>query len=111
MIADNPARQKHANIRAWLNKHKRFHMHFTLTSSSWMNLVERFFADLTADWVREGSFASVKELKDSIVAYFEQRDRASKPYRWKACRAEILAKTVPAQEQGGVIQLHVLVAR
>ena len=51
-----------------------------------MNLVERFFADLTEDCVRDGSFASVKELKDPIVAYLDQRNRAPKPYRWKAQR-------------------------
>ncbi len=98
MIADNCAAHKHANVKAWLHKHKRFHMHFTPTSSSWMNLVERFFADLTQDCVREGSFASVKELKDSIVPYLEERNGAPKPYRWKASGAEILAKIQRARQ-------------
>ena len=92
MIADNYATHKHAKVKAWLHKHKRFHMHFTPASSSWMNLVERFFADLTQDCVRDGSFASVKELKDSIAAYLEERNRAPKPCGWKASGAEILAK-------------------
>ena len=98
VIADNYATHKHANVQAWLDKHRRFHMHFTPTSSSWMNLVERFFAELTEDCVRDGSFASVKELKDSIVAYLEQRNRAPKPYRWKASGAEILAKIQRARQ-------------
>ena len=92
VIADDYATNKHRNVTAWLNQHKRFHMHFTPTSSSWMNLVERFFADLTEDCVRDGSFASVQEPKDSIGAYLEERNRAPKPYRWKASEAEILAK-------------------
>ena len=57
-----------------------------------MNLVERFIADLTEDSVRDGSFTSVKELKDSIVAHLEQPNRLTKPYRWRATGAEILAK-------------------
>ena len=98
VIADNYATHKHGNVQAWLKKHKRFHMHFTPTSSSWMNLVERFFADLTEDCVRDGSFTSVKELKDSIVAYMEKRNHAPKPYRWKASGAEILAKIQRARQ-------------
>ena len=98
VIADNYATPKHANVQAWLHKHERFHMHFTPTSSYWMNLVERFFADLTEVCVRDGSFASVKELKDSIVAYLEERNRAPKPYRWKASGAEILAKIQRARQ-------------
>ncbi len=62
MIADNYGTHKHANVRAWMQRHPRFHMHFTPTSSSWLNLVERFFADLTRDVVREGSFRSVRHL-------------------------------------------------
>ena len=98
VIADNYATHKHHRVKAWLAKHKRFHMHFTPTSSSWMNLVERFFAELTEDCVRDGSFTSVKELKDSIVAYLEERNQAPKPYRWKARGAQILAKIQRARQ-------------
>jgi hypothetical protein len=59
LIADNYATHKHPKVRAWLEKHPRFTRHFTPTSSSWLNLVERFFADLTGDVIRAGSFASV----------------------------------------------------
>lgn len=98
VIADNYATHNHGTVKAWLKKHGRFQMHFTPTSSSWMNVVERFIGDLTEDGVREGSFTSVKELKDSIVAYLEQPNRAAKPYRWKASGAEILAKIQRARQ-------------
>ena len=92
IIADNYSTHKHAKVKAWLKRHKRFHMHFTPTSSSWMNLVERFFSDLTGDCVRAGSFASVKELTDAITAYLTGRNENPKPYRWKASGTEILEK-------------------
>jgi len=98
VIADSYATHHHGTDKAWLNKHRRFQMHFTPTSSSWMNLVERFIADLTEDCVRDGSFTSVKELKDPIMAHLEQPNRATKPYRWKASGAEILAKIQRARQ-------------
>ena len=98
IVADNYCTHKHAKVRAWLGKHQRFHMHFTPTSSSWLNLVERFFADLTADCVRDGSFGSVKELTDAITAYLTERNEHPKPYRWKAKGEEILAKIHRARQ-------------
>ena len=98
IVADNYYTHKHAKVRDWLGKHKRFHMHFTPTSSSWLNLVERFFADLTADCVRDGSFGSVKELTDAITAYLMERNENPKPYRWKAKGEEILAKIHRARQ-------------
>jgi DDE superfamily endonuclease len=65
LIADNYATHKHPKVKAWLKRRPRFKMHFTPTSSSWLNMVERFFADLTQDVIRSGSFASVKELVDA----------------------------------------------
>ena len=98
VIADNSATHKHAKAQAWLKKRKRFHMHCTPTCSSWMHLVERYFAELTEDCVRDGSCASVKELQDSIVAYLEERNSAPQPYRWKASGAELLAKIQRARQ-------------
>ena len=98
LIADNYCTHKHAKVKKWLENHKRFHMHFTPTSSSWMNLVERFFADLTADCVREGSFTSARELADAIAAYLEQRNERPEPYRWKASGEEIPAKINGARQ-------------
>ena len=92
LIADNYATHKHPKVRAWLEKHPRFKMHFTPTSSSWLNLVERFFADLTGDVIRAGSFTSVNELVRDIKAYLAERNANPKPYRWKAAGAEILSK-------------------
>lgn len=92
LIIDNYATHKHPVVRAWLDKHPRFHLHFTPTSSSWLNLVERFFADLTSQVVREGSFGSVKELTTAIETYLAERNLTPKPYRWRAKGADILAK-------------------
>ena len=92
MIADNYGTHKHANVRAWMQRHPRFHMHFTPTSSSWLNLVERFFADLTRDVVREGSFRSVRHLVQDIESYLADRNEHPKPYKWKAAGRDILDK-------------------
>jgi len=92
LIVDNYATHKHPAVKAWLAKHKRFHMHFTPTAASWMNLVERFFRDLTEDVVREGSFRHVKDLCDEILAYLAQRNANPTRYVWNAKGQEILAK-------------------
>ena len=92
LIADNDATHKHPKVRAWLARHPRFKMHFTPTSSSWLNLVERFFADLTADVIRAGSFTSVNQLVRDIETYLAGRNANPKPYVWRAKGAEILAK-------------------
>ena len=92
LIQDNYATHKHPKVKAWLKRHKRFKSHFTPTSSSWMNLVERFFADLTEDVIRTGSFASVNELVRDIEAYLAKRNANPRPYKWKAEGAAILDK-------------------
>lgn len=92
LIVDNYATHKHPTVLAWLRQHPRFHLHFTPTSSSWLNLVERFFRDLTEEVVREGSFGSVGELVGAIEAYLAERNLNPKPYRWKATGQDILAK-------------------
>ena len=98
IIADNYSTHKHAKVQAWLQRHKRFHMHFTPTSSSWLNLVERFFADLTEDCVRAGSFTSVMELTDAITIYLAERNKHPQPYRWKASGQAILEKIHRARQ-------------
>jgi transposase len=92
LIMDNYATHKHPTVKAWLARHPRFHLHFTPTSSSWLNLVERFFRDLTEDVVREGSFGSVRELVQAMETYLTQRNLAPKRYVWKKRGEEILAK-------------------
>lgn len=98
LIVDNYGTHKNEVVKQWLGKHPRFRMHFTPTGSSWMNLVERFFRDLTEDVVREGSFGSVGELVRSIEQYLAARNADPKPYRWKAKGEEILAKIQRARE-------------
>jgi transposase len=92
LVQDNYATHKHAKVAEWLKRHPRFKVHFTPTSSSWMNLVERFFADLTADVIRTGSFASVGELVRDIEAYLDDRNANPRPYRWQAKGEAILEK-------------------
>ena len=98
VIADNYATHKHAKVKAWLGKHPRFEMHFTPTSSSWLNLVERFFADLTAV-IRDGSFRSVAQLRREIVRHLTEHNDNPRPYKWVARGEDILAKIKRARER------------
>ena len=104
LIVDNYCTHKEATVQKWLSKHKRFHMHFTPTSSSWMNLVERFFGELTEDVIRNGSFGSVKELVADIESYLAERNSNPKPYRWKAKGEEILRKIKRARQKLNEVQ-------
>ena len=71
---DNYATHKHPKVKAWLEKHPRFHLHFTPTSASWLNLVERFFALITQERIRRGAFTSVPDLESTIMAYLEHHN-------------------------------------
>jgi transposase-like protein len=92
VILDNYATHKHANVTAWLEKHPRFHLHFTPTSSSWLNLVERFFRNLTEKALRRGVFHSVPDLIDAIQAYLDTTNGDPRPFEWTATADDILAK-------------------
>ena len=98
LIVDNYCTHKHQKVKGWLARHPRFHVHFTPTSSSWLNLVERFFGELTEEVIREGSFTSVRQLVKDIEAYLSERNLNPKPYRWKAEGEAILAKIKRAKE-------------
>ena len=98
LIVDNYCTHKAENVRKWLSKHPRFNVHFTPTSSSWLNLIERFFGELTQDVIRDGSFGSVRELVNDIESYLVQRNLNPKPYKWKAKGEEILRKIQRARE-------------
>jgi transposase len=74
VIIDNYATHKHAAVQHWLKAHGRFHIHFTPTSSSWLNFVERFFGELTSEVVHEGSFQSLRELVRAIESYLAERN-------------------------------------
>jgi len=118
LILDNYSTHKHQKVRAWLERRNRrqmkahhisrFELHFVPTSSSWMNLVERFFADLTREVVREGSFGSVRELVDDIWGYLADRNANPQRYVWRAKGEEILRKIQRAREaQAKAEQSHV----
>jgi len=92
LIVDNYATHKHAKVKQWLARHPRFHLHFTPTGSSWLNLVERFFADITQDAIRDGSFTSVRQLIEAIDEYLALRNEQPKRYQWRAKGEAILAK-------------------
>ncbi|MBI3684015.1 MAG: IS630 family transposase [Acidobacteria bacterium] len=92
LIVDNYATHKHEKVRQWLRRHPRIVTHFTPTGSSWMNLVERFFADVTGDCVREGSFESVRALIEAIDEFLAVRNEEPKRYVWRAKGEDILRK-------------------
>jgi len=104
LIVDNDATHKHPKVRAWLRRNPSFHMHSTPTSSSWMNLVERFFRDLTEDVVRRGSFTSTQELTAAISAYLQERNLNPTRDEWRAQGADILAKIDRARGKLAIIQ-------
>src|SRR4051794_42444 len=92
LILDNYTTHKHDDVRTWLDKHPRFHLHFTPTSSSWLNLVERWFRELTDKTLRRGVFHSVPDLVASIQDYIDAHNDDPKPYVWTATAESILAK-------------------
>jgi transposase len=92
LIADNYATHKHDTVKAWLKRHPRFHMHFTPTSGSWLNQVERFFGRITEDRIRRGVFKSVAELEAAIQQYLDHHNANPKPFTWTASTADILEK-------------------
>jgi transposase len=92
LILDNYATHKHADVAAWLAKHPRLHLHFTPTSSSWLNLVERWFREITDKAIRRGVFHSVPDLIAAIEAYLKAHNDDPKPFVWTATAEDILAK-------------------
>jgi hypothetical protein len=92
LIADNYATHKHPQVMKWLNKHPRFHMHFTSTSSSWLNLVERWFRELTEKCIRRGVFVSVDALVKSIREFIDGFNADATVYKWTVKADEILQK-------------------
>jgi transposase len=91
LVLDNYGTHKTATIRAWLMKRPRFHVHFTPTSASWINLVERWFATLTEKQIRRGTHRSVRQLETAIKAYLEITNQSPRPFVWTKTADEILA--------------------
>ena len=98
LIADNYATHKHPKVKAWLARHPRFHMHFTPTSASWLNQVERFFGLITQDRIRRGVFHSVAELEAAIHDYMEHYNANPKPFAWTASAVAILDKVARGRQ-------------
>lgn len=97
LILDNYATHKHPDVLRWMNRHKRFHFHFTPTSSSWLNQVERWFRELTDKNIRRGVFKSVPDLIASIQTYLDAHNTDPNPYVWTATAQQILAKVARAR--------------
>ena len=99
LIADNYATHKHPVVQAWLEKHPRFKMHFTPTSASWLNMVERFFRDITTERLRRGVFTSVPELIGAIDEYISHHNTKPKPFIWTKSARDILQKVIRANSR------------
>jgi transposase len=89
LICDNYGTHKHAEVQRWLVAHPRFHLHFTPTSASWLNLVERWFALITNQAIRRGSFDSVTRLEQAMMRWLGHWNLNAKPFRWTRTAAEI----------------------
>ncbi len=92
LIVDNYATHKHPKVKAWLKRHKRFHVHFIPTSSSWLNVIERFFRDLDEKRVHRGTFGSVPQLIDAVMGYVDHHNNDPKPFVWRKTADEIIEK-------------------
>jgi transposase len=99
LILDNYATHKHPKVKKWLAKHPRFHLHFTPTSASWLNMVERFFRDLTVNRLRRGVFHSLPKLVEALEQYIVTYNKDPKPYVWTAKACDILAKVQRAHKK------------
>lgn len=98
LIVDNYATHKHPKVLRWLARHPRFHLHFTPTSSSWLNLIERWFRDLTQQRLRRGVFRSVAEVKQAIQEYVRHHNATPKPFVWTKSASQILDKVARARK-------------
>ncbi len=99
LIADNYATHKHPAVQQWLARHPRITMHFTPTSASWLNMVERFFRDLTTERLRRGVFTSVPELVGAIDEYVVHHNIDPKPFIWTKSARDILQKVIRANSR------------
>lgn len=98
LIVDNYATHKHPAVQRWLKRHSRFHIYFTPTSASWLNMVERFFRDLTVKRLRRGVFRDVMDLVTAIDDYVDKHNDQPKPFIWTAKASDILEKVKRAHQ-------------
>jgi len=104
LIVDNYGTHKHQRVQKWLKRHPRFHLHFTPTSSSWANMVERWFRDITDKRIRRGSFKSVPDLIKTIMQYIETNNQNPHVFVWTASVERILTKIAKSKE--ALVTLH-----
>lgn len=97
IICDNYATHKHPRVQRWLYRHKRFHLHFTPTSASWLNMIERFFRDLTENRIRRGVFHDLEKLIMAVGDYIDRHNENPKPFIWTAKASDILEKVTRAR--------------
>jgi len=98
LICDNYATHKHPKVKRWLARHKRFHVHFTPTSASWLNMIERFFRDLTQNRLKRGVFRDIEELIMAVQTYIDRHNLNPKPFIWTASANDILQKVTRARK-------------
>jgi transposase len=98
LIVDNYGTHKHPRVKSWLRRHPRFHLHFIPTSSSWLNLVERWFRDLTDNRIRRGSFHNLPALIDAITQYLHNHNQNPKVFVWSASVEHLMAKIAKCKE-------------
>ena len=98
MVLDNYGTHKHPKVKSWFAAHPRYHLHFTPTGASWLNQIERWFAEITAKRIRRGSFVSVKELIAAIEAYIREHNKSPKPFVWCATPNSIVKKVKKYKE-------------
>ena len=92
LVLDNYGTHKHPEVKTWLAKRPRYHLHFTPTSSSWLNQVERWFAEITRKRIRRGTFRSVRDLTTAIQDYVRLYNRNPRPFQWLASASQVIRK-------------------
>lgn len=103
LIVDNYGSHKTPKVRQWLSKHPRFKMHFTPTSASWLNMVERFFSELTTKRIRRGVFQSVKDLETAVMDFVKKHNEEPKIFTWTKDADTILSKVAKCKETLGTV--------
>lgn len=103
LVVDNYGSHKTPKVKRWLSKRPRFKMHFTPTSASWLNMVERFFSELTTKRVRRGVFRSIKELEMAVMDFVKKHNENPKIFTWTKDADTILSKVKKCKEASGTV--------
>jgi transposase len=103
LVLDNYGTHKHPEVKTWLAARPRYHVHFTPTSSSWLNQVERWFAEITRKRIRRGTFRSVRELTKAIHDYIRIYNKNPRPFQWVASASRIIRKVNRYRRKSGTV--------